>query len=271
MSRFVSVTGSLVIVVFVALTLDSAAQDSATQVGSLSDFEDRFGDDLQIRWLNSPHGARIRSIHGFRDAGTPDGHYEATSREIVDRFAPLFGTDSSTLVLKRVWSLDFASIGSTDKVAVVFDQAINEVPVHRGSIIFLFDIRGRLLAIENQSAPLYDIPIPRVMEREAYRIAERAFGERPDEVRQSEFLIYKSIDGQQIRPAWHIELRRGRPSEIPRQHILHRTRASSRRHAGGLSHRSRLGRHRRWRLDAARVAFRLSNPGAFRDGWGRSR
>ena len=65
----------------------------------------------------------------------------------------LTGVESVTLVRERVKLVPLGLIGSTDKVAVLFEQEVGGLPVFDGSLSVLFDLRGNLLSVQSTAMP----------------------------------------------------------------------------------------------------------------------
>src|SRR5690606_31657502 len=110
-----------------------------------------------------------------------DGGYERRARQVVDDHREFFGFDARQLVLRRVVRLDLAAIGSSDKVAVVFDQVVEGVPVRAGSASVLFDAAtGDLLALDSTGVPGADragtFPVTTI--EQAVGLASDAFAAR---------------------------------------------------------------------------------------------
>ncbi len=80
--------------------------------------------------------------------------YEAAARQVVDANRAFFGFDSASLVLRAVKSLNLSRAGSSDKVAVTFDQLVDGIPVYGGTAAILFDAAsGDVLALDTTGVP----------------------------------------------------------------------------------------------------------------------
>jgi hypothetical protein len=83
-----------------------------------------------------------------------DVEFAAAALAAVDSNADVFGFDSRELKLNRVEFLDLAQFGSSDKVAVSFDQVVDGIPVVSGHVSVLFDrLTGDVLGLDTTGVP----------------------------------------------------------------------------------------------------------------------
>jgi hypothetical protein len=95
------------------------------------------------------YGARI-AMGGPQ--GSDDG-WAAAARLLIDENRDLIGAGSEDLVLREIVPLELSRVGSSDKIAVVFDQVVDGIPAF-GSVSLLFDARsGDALAIDTTAVP----------------------------------------------------------------------------------------------------------------------
>ena len=86
-----------------------------------------------------------------------DAAFVAAARQVVDENAEFFGFDSAALLDRDVKHLTLSRIGSSDKVAVQFDQEVDGIPVFRGTATVLFDrLSGDVLALDTTGVPFAD-------------------------------------------------------------------------------------------------------------------
>lgn len=83
-----------------------------------------------------------------------DVEFAAAALAAVDSNADVFGFESRELKLNRVEFLDLAKFGSSDKVAVSFDQVVDGIPVVCGHVSVLFDrLSGDVLGLDTTGVP----------------------------------------------------------------------------------------------------------------------
>ncbi|MBK6942092.1 MAG: hypothetical protein IPH13_18080 [Planctomycetes bacterium] len=88
------------------------------------------------------------------NAPRTDVEFVAAAIGAVDTNADVFGFDSRELKLNRVEFLDLAKFGSSDKVAVSFDQVVDGIPVVAGHVTVLFDrASGDVIALDTTGVP----------------------------------------------------------------------------------------------------------------------
>lgn len=123
------------------------------------------------------YGVRVR----LQSPPRTDSQYEASSRALVDQFPDLFGFVASELVLEEVKRLPLSRIGSSDKVAAIFRQEVDGIPVLESSVTFLYEAEsGDLLAVDLQTVPGADAvaSLPRSSGSEAIAAASAEFARR---------------------------------------------------------------------------------------------
>ncbi len=147
-STFVALTG-------VALAVSSltafAQQDAARPSTHARDFLARHPGDWRV--VNDPASGNPSFVYGSRFAiGGPQGNaqsWEAAARAVIADQSTLFGVTNGELELKQVKQLDLSRIGSSDKVAVEFDQVVDGITAFGGAITILFDAKsGDVIALD---------------------------------------------------------------------------------------------------------------------------
>ena len=158
------------------------------------DLRSHFGEDVRVVW--NRHSSTVRMITTGADSSpggsSTDEERELVARGIFDTYRDLFGYDSTSLVLDKVWHLGLEAAGTTDKVAVTFHQAIDGVDVHLGWASVLSDANGRVLSIDNGGVPWIDVAAPELDEKRALLLATDAFGNSVLDVRKTDLVIYKT-------------------------------------------------------------------------------
>ncbi|MDP6408646.1 MAG: hypothetical protein QGI46_04655 [Planctomycetota bacterium] len=82
-----------------------------------------------------------------------DADYRDLALVFADQTAPMTGVGAATLDGGRVKLIPLGQIGSTDKVAVLFGQSVNGVPVLGGSLSVLMSLDGHLLSVQTTALP----------------------------------------------------------------------------------------------------------------------
>ncbi len=142
--------------VLAALPSAGSAQELAPERASAASFIAQHGDGWSV--VGEPVSGNPAFVYGGRFAlpvaPRVPAAFEAAARQVVDENAELFGFASDHLVLRHVKFLNLARIGSSDKVAVVFDQVVDSIPVFNGSVSILFDrLSGDVLALDSTGVP----------------------------------------------------------------------------------------------------------------------
>lgn len=134
------------------------------------------------RIATEPTSGNAAFVFGSRFAfAGPQGNdvgWAAAARAVVDDHREFFGFDSTQLELRQVKPLALSRIGSSDKIAVVFDQIVDGIPVLGGSVSVLFDRKsGDVLALDTTGAPHADraATTPRLTASQAIAAAEVAY------------------------------------------------------------------------------------------------
>lgn len=86
-------------------------------------------------------------------AGDP-ASFERAARDLVDSLGEMLGISSRELQLVGIETLPLGRVGSTDKLAVVFDQVVDGLRVHLGRVHVLFDSEGRVLSLDSSAQAL---------------------------------------------------------------------------------------------------------------------
>ena len=225
--------GTWALLATAALALPATAQMRAGGLGTtpvdpdsaVKQFLADFGEDLHVEWNFDTGYPNFIYGHAMDLGATPteDAEYESLSRYLVDAYQEMFGFDSSVLELDQVKHLDFLeNIGTTKKVAVVFKQSVDGMPVSNASVSMLFDHNGDLISIANDALPNVagvDL-IPSIPQSEAIRLAERHFGHLGALILDTEMLITPSRDKSRPVLAWTIELRGPEINGMPVQEVI---------------------------------------------------
>ncbi|HJP02144.1 MAG TPA: hypothetical protein QF764_10285 [Planctomycetota bacterium] len=82
-----------------------------------------------------------------------DADYRDLAHLFVAETAPMTGVTTATLTEGRVKLIPLGLIGSTDKMAVLFDQELDGVPVIAGSLSVLLSLDGDLLSVQATAMP----------------------------------------------------------------------------------------------------------------------
>jgi hypothetical protein len=124
-----------------SLAFAAIAQESNAPRTSAADFLARHPGAWRV--VNEPVSGNPAFVYGDRfSIGGRQGNaagWEAAARAVVDDHRELFGLASAQLNLREVKPLMLSRIGSSDKVAVTFDQTVDGIPVYNGSVSILFD------------------------------------------------------------------------------------------------------------------------------------
>lgn len=147
----------LALALFGLFAAPASAQEDALDRTSADTFLALHGDTWRV--VQEPVSRNPAFIYGdsFSAGFVPanDTQYEAAGRKVVDDHPELFGFDSGTLVLEQVKHLNLSRIGSSDKVAVLFRQEVDGLPVFNGGVSILFDrASGRVLALDTTGVPV---------------------------------------------------------------------------------------------------------------------
>lgn len=185
---------------FAAGTLAAAglAQDGSVRLTDARPFLERNPGDWRV--ATEPTTGNPSFVYGSRIAfGGPQGNdagWTEAARAVVNENREFFGFDATQLVTRQVKALALSRIGSSDKVAVVFDQVVDGIPVLGGSVSILFDRNsGDVLALDTTGAPYAEraATTPSVSASQAIAAAEVAyeafFGARIGEVTSIEPVI----------------------------------------------------------------------------------
>ena len=174
-------------------------------------FLDEFGYGLTVEFDFKT--GRVTEIFGRpMDLGwspSSDVDFELAARDLIDRYGAMFGYDTGALAEARVHRLRLAHIGSSDKVAVTFDQEIEGIDVQGGGLCLLFLQSGALISISNRGIPeIQNLDLePRIDQDQALRIAEAHFGHELSELRSLDIAIVADTEERGPALAWNVELR----------------------------------------------------------------
>ncbi|MFO0981944.1 MAG: hypothetical protein U1E76_09415 [Planctomycetota bacterium] len=190
-------------VAFFSVTAAARSADEAA-------FRARFGADVELRV--APATGYVEDVFGKAlDLGSravTDDDFGAAARAFVAGYGGLFGIGPGDLGSAQVIRLQLERIGSSAKVGVEFAQVAGNLRVRDASICFLFDVEGRLLAVQNQTVPgAADVDrTPELSLAQAVAMAERGFGRPVREVLAGELAV---VANQRHEPvlAYVIELR----------------------------------------------------------------
>ena len=156
--------------------------------------------DWHVRW-DLARGVPEFVFGGQRatvPAGSGDAAFEAAARSVVNELAGALGFDSDVLQLQRVKRIALAQQGSSDKVAVKFQQVTQGVPTWRGTVNVLFSADGKLLAVDNLALPHAAETVLDATNTAdlALRAAQQAFARDTDKV-----AVSSAMDGYVLFPA----------------------------------------------------------------------
>lgn len=169
-------------VLFLALAAPALAQSSPARAGleaELARWQAVHGDAWRVRADGTNGFARFvygGSVEGSFTARS-DAQYFAAARGFLGEMRGLFGVEESSLIDDAVVFLPLALAGSTDKIAVRFEQSIGGVKVIGGSVNALLTPNGDLLALDSQALPSlasFDVA-PRVAAEDALEFAVLSF------------------------------------------------------------------------------------------------
>lgn len=190
-----------------------SAQDSSVQ-RAFQDWKAARGDGWILR-VNPGTGTGQLLFGGsveptFRPFA--DSEWETLARIVVDEVFPMFGIEDDTLRLRYVKRLPLQRAGTAPKVAAVFDQEVDGVPVVGGSASVLFDLHGRMLSVDTTGLP--DLKavhtVPALSSAVAFSAAaeefERLEGRVANQVEDEGLVIYQHRLGSMLLPrlAWSI-------------------------------------------------------------------
>jgi hypothetical protein len=144
-----------------------------------------------------------------------DADFADLALEGLARTADLFRIDADTLVLEEIKFLEMSLGGGSDKIAVIFQQVQDNLPVIGAGMYFLFNPQGELLAVDSGAFPGVEElnTSPLLTSNDATRAAQAAFVEYEGRAAQSlskpELVIYPTDMGKlsEARLAWSVELR----------------------------------------------------------------
>lgn len=181
----VELTNALRIAMCATLTLSPFAHVRAHELSSQTATADSFLDqhaDGDWRVTIEPIGRHPSFVFGSRYslpvAPRSDAAFVAAARQVVDENEALFGFNSGALVDRAVKHLTLSRVGSSDKVAVQFDQVVDGIQVFRGTVTILFDqASGDVIALDTTGVPFADDVslVPGSSVDEAIASAERAY------------------------------------------------------------------------------------------------
>ena len=150
-----------------------------------------------------------------------DEQWIAQARHFLLESAPMTAVPSGQLVAERVAFLPLGLAGSTDKLAVHFEQQVDGVPVEDAHVSVIMDLEGRMLALHNTAVPGLEqlSSVPAIGDSTGQRIAVEAFAAlhgAPSEVRETELLVARVEGGRELaRLAWRTEVLASTPGETP--------------------------------------------------------
>ncbi|MFQ5748758.1 MAG: hypothetical protein ACE5H3_04785 [Planctomycetota bacterium] len=172
-------------------------------------------------WIlrRNPATGTARFLYGGRGEAvfTPqtDAEFIELARMALEDVHAIFFLDSSTLTPRKVKHLDLSRIGTSDKVAVLFDQEVQGVPVVHGYATVLFDPQGSLLAVDTTGLPdlaglsIRPLNDPYAALTAGARAFRRMEGRKAADFGEPELRIYPLQNGRVVeaRLAWAVEMR----------------------------------------------------------------
>jgi len=170
--------------IFFALSLPAAAQLSApeTTAAALQTWQAQHGPRWTVQL--DPSTGRAGLLYGGRAEFGPaprlDEQWIAHAATALRETEALHGVAPATLSEPRVTLLPLGMVGSGDKWAVEFRQAVGGLPVQAGAVVLLFDARGALIALHSTALPeLTELALdPRVDAAQALELATLDFAKR---------------------------------------------------------------------------------------------
>lgn len=224
-----SLAASLAVLGALALNAPAYSQNSQESVDPVTKAFQGWQDDSGMAWRLTRHTDQPTGqfLYGGKLAApfTPvlDADWYELALQSFDQAYDVFAISEQTLIPIRVKHLALSQIGTTDKVAVEFMQAVNGVPVIDGSVQALFTLQGELLALDSLAIAGVENLRTRPASN-AYQAANAAVTDyinleqrEPFEVSDPELVIIKHASGKYIegRLAWAFELRNRENPENP--------------------------------------------------------
>ncbi len=139
----------------VAVTGNRAAQDAEVSLDpDLNQLTEAWRADHGSKWLveENDETGYARMLYGYNSPSAEkprsDADYLRTASAFVSEAAPLFGLEMSTMTADSVRMIPLGTVGTSDKMSVIFRQEVNGVPVVNGWTCVLLGLDGELLAID---------------------------------------------------------------------------------------------------------------------------
>jgi hypothetical protein len=184
---------------------------------ALSDWRGQHGENWQLVPADGTGYAQL--IHGgsLRTPYRParDEEFVPLAIQRLADTKAMHGIEQETLVFARTQFLPLGQIGSSDKLAVKFQQFVGGVRVVDGWVNLLFDMQGTLLAIQSTSLPQVAVfpTAPRLDADAALARAHALFrahtGFEANELPLAPELVilgYDAEHGREPRLCWQIDL-----------------------------------------------------------------
>ncbi len=143
-----------------------------------------------------------------------DAEFTELARMVLGDVHDMFRIDDATLAPRAVKHLDLSRVGTSDKVAVIFDQEVRRIPVVRGSVTVLFDPQGSLLAVDTTGLPdlaglsVRPLNDPYAALTAGARSFRKMEGRKPADFGEPKLVVYPLQTGKVVeaRLAWAIEM-----------------------------------------------------------------
>ena len=217
-----SLTTGLALLATAWLSPTLSAQSTDTNGGqSMAQLLDAWRTQHGPEWLvqGSHEHNYARMLFGGSAQGslTPqsDADFFALARGFASDLAPMFAVTEDQLVDDEVVFLGLHAVGTTDKVTVRLEQAVNGVPVENGSVNVLMTPGGDLLSYASRALPIpagFDT-VPSIDAGTALDAAVQAFNAKTGTPVTSSSLIELNIVGEElgalgVQPtlAWRVQL-----------------------------------------------------------------
>ena len=184
---------------------------------ALEDWRTRHGASWQLVYSWLSNSGRMLFGGGAAPPFLPRGEeeWQLLGRYFVLRAFPLLGVEHETLHAAGTIELPLAALGTTDKLAVRFQQVVDGVPVRDGWVNVLFEKEtGMLLSIDSQALPdVVGVDVTPTTGAETARgLAQRDFaaesGVRTIGARRPRLVLYGRDDGTSLVPtlAWEVDV-----------------------------------------------------------------
>ena len=199
----------MILAAFLALASQSLSLEADSVSPALTEWRLAHGSSWRVNSI--PEAPFAEMLYGGRlqSAVRPlsDADWFALSRQRIAEARSILGVDVDSCVDGRVLLLPLGWIGSTDKFAVSFEQALEGIKVEGAALDLLYDSSGGLLSIQSSCAVGALISAPFEIKRDEI-----------DELMLSTFSSETGLEGELVSEArrawWRIEAGGVRPAWI---------------------------------------------------------